>query len=166
MRKLTATLFVACLMAPPLSFAQDADDEREREAARDLGAVLAWRLGPEVVEERCQGPDPGGNETRRDALKTWHEKNAALIKTIDERVAEVAPLIVPPSKKADAVNASRNQVKAILMEALFSGTPEDVAAFCKSEADAKSTRWTRNGETQLQNSLAALYDWKMLKGGK
>jgi hypothetical protein len=166
MRTLTATLLAACLMAPVSSFAQDADDEREREAARDLGAVLAWRLGPEVVEERCQGHDPAGNEARRNALKTWHEKNAGLIRAIDERVAEVAPLIVPASKKADAVNASQTQVKAILIEALFSGTPEEQAAFCKSEADAKSTRWTRNGETQLQNSLAALYDWKMLKGGK
>lgn len=163
MRKLTATLFAACLLAPALLSAQDADDDREREAARDLGAVLAWRLGPEVVEERCQAADPAGNETRRNALKTWREKNAGLIKTVDERVAEVAPLIVPPSKKADAVNASRTQVKAILVEALFSGTPEELAAFCKSEADGKSTRWTRNGETQLQNSLAALYDWKIAR---
>ena len=130
------------------------------------GAVLAWRLGPETVEERCRGLDPEGNESRRSALQGWLDKNARLIKAVDERITEVAPMVVPPSKKADAVGAVRGQVKAILIEAIFSGTPEEAVAFCKGEANPASPRWTSNGMPHVQNSLAALYDWKVQQGGK
>ena len=166
MRKLFVSLLAACLFAPTLSWGQDADEAAEKEAARDMGAILAWRLGPETVEERCRSVDPGGNESRKRALQGWLGKNANLIKTVDERVAEVAPMVVPPSKKADAVGAVRGQVKAILIEAIFSGRPDEVAAFCKGEANPASPRWTSNGMPQVQNSLAALYDWKVRQGGK
>jgi hypothetical protein len=166
MRKLTMYLLAACLLAPALSFAQDADSAREKEAARDMGAVRAWRLGPEAVEEQCRSADPEGNESRKKALQAWLDKNARLISAVDERVAEVAPLVVPPSKKADAVGAVRGQVKAILLEAIFAGTPDQAAAFCKDEANPASPRWTNNGMPHVQNSLAALYDWKIRQGGK
>jgi hypothetical protein len=166
MRTPLVNLLAACVLAPALSSAQDAAVAGEKEAARDMGAVLAWRLGPETVEERCRGLDPEGNESRRSALQGWLEKNARLIKAVDERITEVAPMVVPPSKKADAVGAVRGQVKAILIEAIFSGTPEEAVAFCKGEANPESPRWTSNGMPHVQNSLAALYDWKVQQGGK
>jgi hypothetical protein len=166
MRKLTTYLLAGCLLAPAVSFAQGPDSAGEKEAARDLGAVLAWRLGPEAVEERCRSVDPEGNESRKKALQAWLDKNARLIRAVDERVAEVAPLVVPPSKKADAVGAVRGQVKAILLEAIFAGTPEEAAGFCKGEANPASPRWTSNGMPHVQNSLAALYDWKIQQSGK
>jgi hypothetical protein len=166
MFKLTTYLIAVCLLGPAPSFAQDGDSAGEKEAARDMGAVLAWRLGPEAVEERCRSADPEGNESRKKALQAWLDKNAKLISAVDERVAEVAPLVVPPSKKADAVGAVRGQVKAILLEAIFAGTPDQAAAFCKDEANPASPRWTNNGMPHVQNSLAALYDWKIRQGGK
>jgi hypothetical protein len=48
MRTFKIAIFVGCLLAP--AFSPAADDELEA-VAQDLGAVLAWRLGPESVEK-------------------------------------------------------------------------------------------------------------------
>ena len=164
--KLVLAIVVGSLLVPAFSLAQEVDEKDGKEVARDLGAVLAWRIGPEAVEERCQGVDPGGNEARKNALNAWLGKNAALINQVDTRVAEVAPLMVPPAKKDVAVEAVQGQVKKILLDAIFSGTPEESMAFCKGEANPASPRWNNIGMPQVQNSLAALYDWKIRQGGK
>ena len=50
-RSPSANLLAACVLAPALSSAQEAARVAgEKEAARDMGAVLAWRLMPETVE--------------------------------------------------------------------------------------------------------------------
>ena len=164
MRKII-TIIAASLLAPALLHAQEVASDG-KEVARDLGAVLAWRIGPEAVEEQCRSVDPDGNEARKKALKIWLDKNSALIAQVDTRVAEVAPLIVPPSKKDVAVEAVRGQVKKLLLNAIFSGAAEESMAFCKGEANPASPRWNNNGMPQVPNSLAALYDWQTQQGGK
>ena len=62
---------------------------------QDLGAVLAWRLGPEAIEERCQAADPEGLAIRKKAASDWLDKNADLIRQVDVRVAEVVALEAP-----------------------------------------------------------------------
>ena len=160
MKKLLLVLAIvaACSLAPATSLAADAD---EQAAAQDLGAVLAWRLGPESVEERCKSADPDGVEIRKKALKDWLDKNDALIKEVDARVAEVVPLVFPSSTNVDNTPRVRAQIKAILLEEIFSGkTPEEATAICKAEANPASPRWNNGGMPQVPMSLAALYDWK------
>jgi predicted dinucleotide-binding enzyme len=162
--KLVLTLMAGCLLAPAFSRA-DGDDKQE--VGRELGSALAWRLGPEAVEEACRSVDPDGAEARKKALKAWLEKNAALIRQVDERVAEVVPLAYPSPANVDAVQAVRGQVKKILLEPMFSGrTPQESAAICKDEADPANPRWTSNGAPQVQQALAALYDWKIQRTAK
>jgi hypothetical protein len=157
-------IFAACLLVPALSLADDAD---KQEVARELGSALAWRLGPEAVEEACRTVDPGGAEARKTSLQTWLDKNASLIKEVDARVAEVVPLAYPAPASVDAVKAVRAQVKAILLEPMFSGrTPEETAAICKAEADPANPRWKSNGMPEVKQALAALYDWKMQRTAK
>jgi hypothetical protein len=151
-------------LVPAIAGAADAD---EQELARELGAVLAWRLGPESVEERCASADPAGIEIRKKALKNWLEKNAELIKQVDTRVAEVVPLAFPSTSGVDNTPRLRAQIKTILLEEIFSGkTAEESTAICKAEANAASPRWNNSGMPQVPTSLAALYDWKASLGAK
>jgi hypothetical protein len=151
-------LLLAALAVPAISDAADAD---KHAMARDLGAVLAWRLGPESVEERCESADPEGVAIRKKALKDWRKKNADLIKQVDARVAEIVPLAYPSASDVDNTARVRAKIKAILLEEIFSGkTPEESVAICKAEADPASPRWNNSGMPQVSTSLAALYDWK------
>lgn len=133
--------------------------------ARDIGAVLAWRLGPAMFEESCRSLDPEGVDERTKLLKAWIEKNATLIKAVDERVAEVVPLAYPAPGNIDRVPAVRVQVREILAESMFEGkTAEESKAICKAETDPASPRWANTGMRQIQQSLAELYDWKIAQG--
>jgi hypothetical protein len=164
MRKLAITMVIGCLLAPALSTAGDIDT---REVGRELGAMLAWRLGPEAVERACRSADPGGAEVRAKALKTWLEKNAALVKEVDERVAEVVPLAYPSPANVDAVEAVRGQVRKIILEPMLSASsPQDVVAICKAEADPDNPRWKNNGMPHVKAALAALYDWQIRRTSK
>src|SRR5687768_15328487 len=156
--------FVACMASAAPSY--PADDGR-MEVARDLGAIRAWRLGPEAVEERCREPDPDGIEARRKALQAWLDKNSALIKSVDERAAEVVPLAYPVAANVDAVMVVRAQVKSMLLEEITTGkTPDQLTAICKAEANPASPRWNSNGIPHVPQSLAALYDWQAGRGLK
>ena len=164
MRKIVIAILAGCLFAPAFARAEEVDKQA---AARDLGAVLAWRLGPELVEEHCQSADPAGVEVRKKALKNWLEKNAALIKEVDDRVAEVVPLAYPSTTGADNTPRVRAKIRAILLEEIFSGkTAEETTAICKVEANLASPRWNNSGMPQVPASLAALYDWKATLGAK
>jgi hypothetical protein len=130
--------------------------------ARDIGAVLAWRLGPAMFEESCRGLDPEGVDERTKLLKAWLEKNATLIRSVDERVAEVVPLAYPAPGNIDRIPAVRLQVREILAESMFEGkTAGESKAICKAETDPASPRWANTGMRQIQQSLAELYDWKI-----
>ena len=164
MCKILIAIIAGGLLAP--AFSQAADEERQA-VAQDLGAVLAWRLGPESIEERCQSADPAGVDVRKKALKDWLEKNAALVKEVDDRVAEVVPLAYPSSTGADNTPRLRAKIKEILLEEVFSGTTaEETVAICKAEANPASPRWNNSGMPQVPTSLAALYDWKTSLGAK
>ena len=157
-------ILVACLLMPVML--QAADPPRYN-VARELGAVLGWRLGPEALEERCRTADPEGAEARRKLLEVWREKNARLIEAVDARVAEIVPLVSPPSPGADAVQVVRTQVKNLILEPIFSGrSPEEATAICKAESNPTNTRWTSNGLPHVQQSLAELYDWKTMREQK
>ncbi len=155
---------VALLLVPGHSLAADGE---KQQVARDLGAILAWRLGPEVVEERCQSEDPEGIEARRKSLQAWLARNAALIESVDQRAAEVVPLAYRAPANVDAMTRVRAQVKAILLDELTAGkSPQQVQAICKAEANPASPRWTSNGMPHVAQSLAALYDWKTSQGAR
>jgi hypothetical protein len=157
-------LFLLALAIPAFSRAADADKQA---MVRELGAVLAWRLGPELVQEQCESADPAGVEIRKKALKDWLEKNAELIKQVDARVAEVVPLAFPSTGGVDNTTRIRAQIKALLLEETFSGkSAEESMAICKAEANPASPRWNNNGMPQVPTSLAALYDWKVSQGKK
>ena len=157
MRKPIA-LFVVCgALALPSSFAADSE-----EVGRDVGAVLAWRLAPELIEETCRDVDPAGAEARKKSLASWQARNAALIKSVDERVAEVVPLAYPSADPEKTIAAMRAHVKKLLLETVSAeGDAKQLEAACKEEASPASQRWGSNGVPQTQNSLAALYDWKI-----
>jgi hypothetical protein len=160
-----ASLIVVNLLFVPGS-SRSADGGRQQ-VARDLGAILAWRLGPEAVEERCRIEDPEGAEARGKFLQAWLAKNAALIKSVDDRAAEVAPLALRVPANVDAAQRVRSQVKTILLEELAAGkTEEQLKAICKAEANPASPRWNSNGLPHVAQSLAALYDWKTAHGAK
>jgi hypothetical protein len=123
--------------------------------------VLAWRLGPEAVEEACRAVDPAGAEARAKALKAWEENNAALIKEVDEQVADVVPLAFPAPAELDSVVAVREQVKEMIVEPMVLGkAPEETAAICKAMADPTHPRWNSNGMPQVKLALSTLYDWQ------
>jgi hypothetical protein len=157
-------LLLVALAMPAISRAVDAD---MHEVARELGAVLAWRLGPESVEEQCRSADPAGVAIRKKALKDWLDKNAPLIKDVDDRVAEVVPLAYPSASNVDNTPRVRAKIKEILLEEIFSGkTAEEATAICKAEANPASPRWNNSGMPQVPMSLASLYDWKTSLGVK
>lgn len=162
MRKLALMFISGCLLVPAISRA-DAGEE----VGPELGAVLSWRLGPETVEETCRTLDPDGAEARKKALSAWLDKNAALIKEVDARVAEVAPLAYATPPGVDLVEELHGQVKQILLEPMFlKKSPEERAAVCKKEADPVSSRWNSDGKPQVPQALAALNDWKVRQTAK
>jgi hypothetical protein len=160
-----ATLCAAlCAVFTAPAFAADSNQQT---MMQDLGAVLAWRLGPEAIEEQCQVADAEGAAIRKKALKDWLDKNADLIKQVDARVAEVVPLAYPPKNGVDNTPRVRAKIKAILLEEIFSGkTAEESTAICKAEANPASPRWNNNGMPQVPASLAALYDWKVARSAQ
>ena len=132
------------------------------EVGRELGSVLAWRLMPGIVEGTCRDADPAGADARKQALQAWLDKNAPLIKSVDERVAEVAPLAFKAKEGVDPVRIVRQQVGSIVKQSLFAEKqPDEITAICKAEADPSSPRWNNNGMPHVLNALAALYDWKV-----
>ncbi len=155
----------ASLLMPTPSRAAGGD---KQVVGREIGAVLGWRLGPEALEERCRVADPEGVEARQKLLQVWREKNARLIESVDTRIAEIVPLISPPSTSVDAsVQAVHAQVKQLILEPIFSGrSPEESTTICKTESNPTSARWTSNGLPHVQQSLAALYDWKTAREQK
>jgi len=164
MRKAFVTVLIACGLAPAAAIAED---ENKNEVGQEIGAVLAWRLTPEAVEEWCQKPDPEGVAIRQRALKTWQQANAERIAAVDARVAEVVPIVFPQAPQADVVREVRGQVKALIYESLFEGkTPDEMAALCMAEADPARPMWTDTGMPKLQLSLASLYDWQVAHGKK
>ena len=163
MRRSVRVLLACCAIASTVAVA----DSDVADVGRDVGAVLAWRLGPEFVEEKCRDIDPDGADARKSALASWLLRNAATIKTVDERVAEVVPLAFPSADPEKRIAAVREQVKRILLETISAeGDSEQLKAACKAEANPASPRWSMNGVPQVQNSLAALYDWKIQKERK
>jgi hypothetical protein len=160
MRKSLLSLLVCGALAPAAAFAADSDAD-VAEVGREIGAVLGWRLGPEVVEEKCRDADPAGADARSKALKTWQNKNAALIQTVDERVAEVVPLAYPAPSSEKVIAAVRAKVKQLLLETVSAeGDAAQLKSACEAEANPARPLWTSNGIPHVHNSLAALYDWK------
>lgn len=156
------SLIVICVASFPVCVPAQEEAGGRHEVGRELGSVLAWRLMPEVVESACREADPAGAEARKQALQTWLSKNARLIESVDERVAEVAPLVSKGKDGGDAVSTIRRQVGALVKQSLFAGkTPEEITALCKAEADPASPRWHSNGMPHIPNALAALHDWKV-----
>jgi hypothetical protein len=139
----------------------------KKRVAREIGAILGWRLGPEALEERCRSADPDGAEARAKLLQAWREKNARLIEAVDTRIAEIVPLMTPPAAGVDAVQAVHAQVKELILEPMFSGrSAEESTTICKAESNPTNTRWTSNGLPHVQQSLAELYDWQVARGEK
>ena len=139
-----------------------AADESDQDVIQDLGAVLGWRLGPQVVEEQCRSVDPEGADARKKLLQTWLDKNDGQIKAVDARVAEIAPLLNPNANGADMVQAVRRQVAALLVESFFEGRMgAEIKDICKKETDPDNPRWSNTGMPAVQESLAAMYDWKV-----
>jgi hypothetical protein len=159
MRHSLHAVLAGCAIAGPIAVAADS---AAQEVGREIGAMLAWRMGPEVVEERCRDIDPAGIDARQNALKVWLGKNAALIKTVDERVAEIAPLAFSSADPENVVAAVRAQVRKILLESTSAeGDAAKLKAACQEDANPASARWGSNGVAQVHNSLAALYDWQI-----
>ena len=157
----TRALLALAAMSSGALFAQDADASRQ-EVGRELGSVLAWRLMPEIVESSCREADPAGADVRKQALQAWLDKNAKLIKSVDERVAEVAPLAFKAKEGVDTVQLIRRQVGGIVKRSLFGEkSAEELATICKAEANPASPRWNSNGLPHVANALAAIYDWKV-----
>jgi hypothetical protein len=143
-------LIGALLLTAPLAHA----DDEVKEAVRDVGAVLAWRLAPEAVEERCRAIDPDGADVRKEALAGWLRKNQPLIGSVDSRVAEVVPLMFENQPPDVAIRAVREQVREMILE------PVSLQS-CKAVANPAHALWKSNGLPQVQESLAALYDWQV-----
>jgi hypothetical protein len=157
-------ILIGCTLALPATRAADPDTQ---DVAQEIGAVLAWRLGPEAVEEWCRSADPEGAEIRKQALQTWLKVNEARIKAVDSRIAEVVPLVFTEAPKASAIQTVHEQVKSLLFESLFQGkSPGEVRDLCKAEADPASSRWNNTGMPKVQLSLAALYDWQVTRTRK
>ena len=157
-------IFVCCLSISAALRAADADSQA---AIRELGAVLAWRLGPEAIEGWCRKADPDGAEARKAALNAWREKNDVRIKVVDARVAEVVPLLKLPLAEGDPVQAVHMQIEMMLLESTFANkSPEETKEFCKAEADPARPRWNDTGMPHIQQSLAALYDWQQTQPKK
>lgn len=164
MRKLLPlTLCLASFIAP--AGAQEAEpppEPEQNEIARELASMLAWRLGPEAVEEWCGKADPEGHAALAKAVKDWLGRNADLIRQVDERVAEIVPLVYEPPPGAEAVPAIHKQIRSILHEALVEGkSAEELKANCQAESKPDNPRFANSGMRTVHQSLAVLYDWKI-----
>jgi hypothetical protein len=160
-RRMLSPVFALLLCVTAPAIAQEAKENRD-EVGRELGAVLAWRLMPEIVESTCREADPAGVDARKQALQAWLDKNAALIESVDERVAEIAPLALELKEGVDAAFVLRRQVGTIVKQSLFGDRkPDEIVTICKAEANPASPRWNSNGMPHIPNALAALYDWKI-----
>jgi hypothetical protein len=137
------------------------------DVARDLGAVLGWRLGPGSVVTHCRALDPEGAAARDKLLSNWNAQNHDLIEAVDARIAEVLPLL-DSKKSPESLNVSlRDHVSKLVVETTFSGkSGEEARAICQAEADPSRPRWRNTGMRGVQQSLAALYDWKIAHGPK
>ena len=135
--------------------------------AKDLGAVLGWRLGPQALVAHCRGLDADGAVARDKLLADWNSQNDELIKAVDGRVAEIAPLL-DSKKSPDALIATlHDHVSKLVVESTFAAKPEEEArAICKAETDPSRPRWKNSGMRNVQQSLAALYDWKVAHSSK
>src|SRR4051812_32756651 len=103
-----------------LAFASPAFATDSRtEAVREIGSVLGWRLGPAAIEEHCRAIDPDGDAGRHAAVKIWQQKNEKLIKSVDDAILEVLPMIETKAPAADVFDAVRSQVKQAMLEATF-----------------------------------------------
>jgi hypothetical protein len=150
-----------------LSAVSVAADDHDQSVIQDLGATLGWRLAPQLVEEQCRSVDPGGADARKKLLQTWVDKNDAQIKAVDAAVAEIAPLLNENANGADMVQAVRRQVASLLQDSIFEGKKGDeIKDICKKETDPANPRWTNSGMPDVQQSLAAMYDWKIRHGKK
>jgi len=150
---------IAGVLLPAALLAADGQD---RDVVQDLGAVLGWRLAPQVVEEQCRSVDPEGADARKKLLQSWLDKNDSQIKAVDSGVAEIAPLLNPSANGADMVQAVRRQVAALLIETVFEGKKGDeIKDVCKRETAPDNPRWSNTGMPAVQESLAAMYDWKV-----
>lgn len=157
------TILLSCLLVSAVTQAADADKQN---ALQELGAVLAWRLGPQAIEGRCRTADPDGATARKAALDAWNQKNSERIKAVDARVAEVVPLLKLPVE-GDPVQAVHVQIEMMVLESAFARmSPEETRMYCKAEADPSRPRWNDTGMPKLQLSLAALYDWQQAQGRK
>jgi hypothetical protein len=155
------------MMGLVVASAAHADAKDDQAAGMNIGLALAWRLGPETVEERCRGADPAGIDIRRKALQRWREKNSKLIQAVDERVAEVVPMLSPQEPKESVIAAVKSQIRNMILEPLSAAkSPDEVASACKTEADPKAKRWNNAGMPMVAQALAELYDWKIAKAGK
>jgi len=153
---------LAFIVAALLPLASPAADDNDQDVMQDLGSVLGWRLAPQIVEEQCRNVDPDGADARRKLLQTWLDKNEGQIKAVDARVAEIAPLLNPKANGADMVQAVRRQVASLLSESIFAGKKgDDIKDACKKETDPANPRWSNTGMPDVQESLAAMYDWKI-----
>jgi hypothetical protein len=158
MKALALILMFAAMVPVPLH----AGDDNDQDVIQDLGAVLGWRLAPQLVEEQCREVDPEGADARKKLLQTWLDKNDDQIKAVDARIAEVAPLLYPNANSAKIVQAVRTQVASLLVESIFVGKQgNDLKALCQKETEANNPRWTNTGMPDVQESLAAMYDWKV-----
>ncbi len=157
-------LLGTCLLVPREASAAEATAQ---EAGKELGAILAWRLGPQAVEARCRAADPEGAQVRKQALDNWLAKNEPLIREVDSHVADIIPQIQRASAGNDPVLAVREQVRAIFLESVFAGkSPEETTALCKAEANPAHPRWNHNGLPHVRQSLAALDDWKIRRNSQ
>jgi hypothetical protein len=155
-------LALGLVIAGLLPIASWAADDKDADVVQDLGAVLGWRLGPQIVEEQCRDVDPEGADARRKLLQDWLDKNAAQVQAVDARVAEIAPLLNPNANGVEMVKAMRQQVGLIVQESIFQGKKgDDIKDICKKETDPANPRWKDSGMPDVQESLAAMYDWKI-----
>ena len=129
---------------------------------KELGAVLGWRLGPAAVVEHCRAVDAEGVAARDKLLQDWQSKNGELIKSVDSRVAEIAQMLDPKTPPDVLVASLHRQVGKLVVEATFAEKSGDEArALCQAETDPTKPRWKNTGMRGVQQSLAALYDWKV-----
>ena len=161
-------LFVSMMFAVLwVALKSPAAEPGTREVLQEIGAALAWRLGPETIEEACRSIDPDNTDARKKALEAWRVKNGALIREVDSRVEEVVPVLNPKAPAADSVKALRSSVKALLLETHFGELgDEQKVQLCKSVSNPADERWNDNGMPHVQQALAVLYDWKMQQGAK
>jgi hypothetical protein len=138
-----------------------------QEAMKEVGVALGWRLRPPALEEQCRSLDPAGAGARATALRSWQTKNARLIQSIDERLEELAPALGAAVGQQDLLPLVRGHIKEMVLEQMFENkSAEQTTAICQQLVDPASVLWTNNGMPFVQESLAALYDWKVAQSAR